>query len=160
LVILRHEEISKANGLYIANGGMRTLRAIYNHARKSCRTLPSENPVNALDWNRERRRDTALGLADLKAFDIPLSRAMCRCLIRALKLGRMLYPDQAQDWIFPADSGSGHLAEHKENRKTLTKWGNELRQTYRTVGQIASVGDLDMDLLMNHSVYPSDEGPG
>ncbi|MEI9985562.1 MAG: integrase arm-type DNA-binding domain-containing protein [Aliidongia sp.] len=209
LVIQRHEKISKANGPYIANGCMRTLRAIYNHARKSCRTLPLENPVNALDWNRERRRDTALGLADLKtwfpqaaalahplrrefhlflllsgsrpdalkharpehidfrarilhvpkpkggerkAFDIPLSRAMCRCLIRALRLGRMLYPDQAQDWIFPADSESGHLAEHKENRKTLTNWGNELRQTYRTVGQIAGVGDLDMHLLMNHSV--------
>ncbi len=64
----------------------------------------------------------------------------------------MLYPVQAQDWIFPADSESGHLAEHKENRKTLAKWGNDLRQTYRTVGQIAEVGDLDMHLLMNHSV--------
>jgi integrase len=209
LVIQRHEKISKANGPYIANGCMRTLRAIYNHARKSCRTLPVENPVNALDWNREKRRDTALGLADLKAwfvqaaaldhplrrefhlflllsgsrpdalkharpehidfrertlhipkpkggehkaFDIPLSPAMCRCLIRSLRLGRMLYPVQAEDWVFPADSESGHLVEHKENRKILAKWGNDLRQTYRTIGQIAGVADLDMHLLMNHSV--------
>jgi integrase len=209
LVILRHEKISKANGPYIANGCMRTLRAIYNHARKSCRTLPPENPANALDWNRERRRDTALGLTDLKAwfvqaaalehplrrdfhlflllsgsrpdalkharpehidfrartlhipkpkggehkaFDIPLSRAMCRCLVRALRLGRMLYPSQAEDWVFPSDSESGHLVEHKENRKILAKWGNDLRQTYRTIGQIAGIADLDMHLLMNHSV--------
>jgi integrase len=209
LVIQRHEAISKANGPYIANGCMRTLRAIYNHARKSCRTLPPENPVTALDWNAERRRDTALGLPDLKAwfvqaatldhplrrefhfflllsgsrpdalkharpehvdfrrrtlhipkpkggehkaFDIPLSRAMCRCLIRVLRLGRMLYPDQAAEWVFPADSESGHLAEHKESRKILAKWGNDLRQTYRTIGQIAGIADLDMHLLMNHSV--------
>ena len=209
LVIQRHEAISKANGPYIANGCMRTLRAIYNHAHKSCRTLPPDNPVNALDWNAERRRNTALGLTDLKAwfvqaaalehplrrefhlflllsgsrpdalkharpehidfrrrtlhipkpkggehkaFDIPLSRAMCRCLIRALRLGRMLYPNQADDWVFPADSESGHLVEHKENREILAKWGNDLRQTYRTIGQIAGIADLDMHLLMNHSV--------
>ena len=208
LVIDRHERISKVNGPYMANGCMRTLRAIYNHARKSCRTLPAENPVNALDWNAERRRDTALGMKELpgwfvearalfplrrefhlflilsgsrpsaikqarlehidfvartlhipkpkggedKAFDIPLSRAMCRCLIRALRIGQMVYPDQAEDWVFPADSESGHLIEHKEDRASLSKWGNDLRQTYRTIGQIAGVGDLDMHLLMNHSV--------
>jgi integrase len=188
---------------------MRSLRAIYNHARKSCRTLPPDNPVGALDWNAERRRDTALGLKDLegwfkqaetldhflrrefhlllllsgsrpdalkqarpehidfrsrvlhipkpkggekKAFDIPLSRAMCRCLIRAIRIGRMLFPDQADDWVFPSDSKSGHLVEHKESREKLAKWGNDLRQTYRTVGQIAGIADLDMHLLMNHSV--------
>ena len=69
---------------------------------------------------------------------------MCRCLIRARRLGRMLYPNQADDWIFPADSESGHLVEHKENRKILAKWGNDLRQTYRTIGQIAGIADLDM----------------
>jgi integrase len=208
LVIDRHEKVSKANGPYMANSCMRTLRAIYNHARKSCRTLPAENPVNALDWNAERRRDTAMGIKELpgwfaqarvlfplrrefhlflilsgsrpsaikqarldhldfvrrilhipkpkggehKAFDIPLSRGMCRCLIRAIRIGRMFYPDQAEDWLFPADSESGHLIEHKEERENLSKWGNDLRQTYRTVGQIAGVPDLDMHLLMNHSV--------
>jgi hypothetical protein len=35
LVIERHELISRENGPYIANGCMRTLRAVYNHARKS-----------------------------------------------------------------------------------------------------------------------------
>jgi Arm DNA-binding domain len=73
IVIERHEAISDANGPYIANGCMRTLRAIYNHARKSCRTLPAENPVNALDWNAERRRDTAMGLKDLPAWFAKLS---------------------------------------------------------------------------------------
>jgi integrase len=188
---------------------MRTLRAIYNHARKTARQLPAENPVSAVDWNQEKRRDTGLGLHEIaawmndlaaldnpvrrefhlflllsgsrpdalkrakiehvdfrarllhmprpkggeaKAFDIPLSRAMILCLVRVLRLGRMLYPTQSQNWIFPADSASGHLAEHKEARQTLAKWGNDLRQTYRTIAQAGSIAELDIHLLMNHSV--------
>jgi hypothetical protein len=129
---------------------MRSLRAIYNHARKTARLLPAENPVTAVDWNREIRRDTAMGVSELggwiatlarlenpvrrefhlflplsgsrpdalkhakvehinfrarilhmpkpkggeaMAFDIPLSRAMIRCLVRTIRIGRVLYPD-------------------------------------------------------------------
>jgi integrase len=208
-VTARRDAITNENGPYIANGCMRSLRAIYNHARKTARTLPAENPVTAVDWNQEQRRDTALGLSELgswmvdlsalgnpvrrefhlflllsgsrpdalkhakvehvdfrdrilhipkpkggevKAFDIPLSRAMIGCLVRVIRLGRAIYPSQAGQWLFPADSVSGHLAEHKEDRGTLAKWGNELRQTYRTVGQAAGIADLDIHLLMNHSV--------
>ena len=209
LVRARHEKLSEENGAYIANGCMRTLRAIYNHARKAARGLPPDNPVSAVDWNSERRRDTALGLADLggwfnelaalenpvrrefhlflllsghrpeaikkarrehldfrrrvlhvpkpkggeaRAFDIPLSRPMIRCLIRVLRFGRSVYPNQSTEWIFPADSKSGHLAEHKENRDELSKWGNDLRQTFRTIAQTAGVPELDVHLLMNHSI--------
>lgn len=209
LVVVRHEKITKEHGSYIANGCMRTLRAIYNHARKAARALPADNPVSAVDWNAESRRDTALGLSDLpgwfaelaaldnamrrefhlfllfsghrpdaikkariehldfknrvlhipkpkggetKAFDIPLSRPMIRCLVRAIRIGRTFYPDQASEWLFPADSKSGHLAEHKEKRGDLSKWGNELRQTFRTIAQAAGVPELDVHLLMNHSI--------
>jgi integrase len=209
IVALRHDKITREHGPYIANACMRSLRAIYNHARKTARQLPPENPVAAVDWNQEKRRDTGLSLSELavwmndlaaldnpirrefhlflllsgsrpralkhaqiehinfrarilhvprpkggeaKAFDIPLSRAMILCLIRVLRLGRLLYPTQAQNWVFPADSASGHLAEHKEDRQMLTKWGNDLRQTYRTVAQAAGIANLDIHLLMNHSV--------
>src|SRR6266852_8372268 len=50
-VVTKHDDITKENGPYIANGSMRTLRAIYNHARKANRSLPADNPVNAIDWN-------------------------------------------------------------------------------------------------------------
>ena len=209
VVALRHEKITADNGPYIANGCMRSLRAIYNHARKTTRSLPAENPVIAVDWNAEKRRNTALGLAELgpwvgdlralenpirrefhfflllsgsrpdalkrarvehlnfrtrilhipkpkggeeKAFDIPLSRAMISSMVRVMRLGRVLYPAQAQEWLFPADSTSGHIVEHKEDRATLAKWGNDLRQTYRTVAQTAGIADLDIHLLMNHTV--------
>ncbi|MER8767087.1 MULTISPECIES: integrase family protein [unclassified Mesorhizobium] len=209
LVTVRHEKLTKENGAYIANGCMRTLRAVYNHARKVARTLPADNPVSAIDWNAEHRRNTALGLSDLeewftqlaalknpvrrelhlfmllsghrpeairkarvqhvdfrarvlhipkpkggevKAFDIPLSKAMIRCLVRVMRIGRALYAEQSRDWLFPAESKSGHVIEHKEKRSDLSKWGNDLRQTFRTIAQTAGVAELDVHLLMNHSI--------
>jgi site-specific recombinase XerD len=209
LVAERHEKITQKHGAYIANGAMRSLRAVYNHALKTNLDLPKVNPVTAVDWNAERRRDTGMGAGPLagwfielaklgnpvrrefhlltllsgsrptalktvriehidlrhrllhipkpkggedRAFDIPLSRPMIRCVIRALRFGRVAYPDQADIWLFPADSTSGHLVEHKEDRAYLSKWGNELRQTYRTLAQVACVSQLDIHLLMNHSL--------
>jgi site-specific recombinase XerD len=205
----KHDETTKTNGPYIANGSMRTLRAIYNHARKTNRSLPPDNPADAVDWNHEERRDTGMGASDVKgwftelaalenpvrrefhlftllsgsrptalqevkpshidfrrrtlhiskpkggskrAFDIPLSREMILCLIRTLRFGRKMYPTQAQKWVFPADSESGHIAETREDRDTLSKWGNDLRQTFRTIATAAGVSEFDAKLLMNHSI--------
>ena len=216
LVSQRHDELTETAGPYAANGCMRTLRAIYNHARRSVRGLPPENPVMAVDWNEEKRRDVAMGAVDIsgwmteagrlrnpvrrefhlftvlsgsrptalkkakiehldlkdrvlhipspkggakKAFDIPLSRPMIRCIVRAMRASRMLYPDAARAWIFAADSMEGHIVEQKENRSTtLSKWGNDLRHTYRTLGQAAGLSPVDMHLLMNHSVKGVNEG--
>ncbi|RVA46228.1 DUF4102 domain-containing protein [Mesorhizobium sp. M7A.F.Ca.US.001.01.1.1] len=209
LVTVRHDRLTKENGAYIANGCMRTLRAVYNHSRKAARTLPADNPVSAIDWNAEHRRNTALGLSDLedwftqlralknpvrrefhlfmllsghrpeairkarvehvdfrarvlhiprpkggevKAFDIPLSDAMIRCLVRVMRIGRALYGEQSREWLFPAESQSGHMAEHKEKRDDLSIWGNDLRQTFRTIAQATGVAELDVHLLMNHSI--------
>jgi hypothetical protein len=69
-----------------------------------------------------------------------------------MRLAHLLHPSRASEWLFPADSASGHLVEHKEDRATLTKWGNDLRQTYRTIAQTVGVADLDIHLLMNHSI--------
>jgi integrase len=203
----RHDLLTQNNGPFAANGCMRTLRAVYNHARRSARELPADNPTLAVDWNEEKRRDTAMGTFDLpawieqagrlrhairrefhlftllsgsrpgalqraevahfnfarrvlhiprpkggakRAFDIPLSREMIRCLVRAMRAGRMLHPEQAERWIFAAESQEGHLIEHKEPRERLSKWGNDLRQSFRTLGQAAGLSEVDMHLLMNH----------
>jgi integrase len=208
-VVTKHDDITKENGPYIANGSMRTLRAIYNHARKANKSLPADNPVNAIDWNGEKRRDTGMGTSDLKgwfaelaaldnpirrefhlftllsgcrptalqgihpshvnfgrrmvhipkpkggakrAFDIPLSREMVLCVVRAMRFGRKMYPSQAAEWIFPADSASGHLVAQKEDRATLSKWGNDLRQSFRTIATAAGVSEFDAKLLMNHAI--------
>jgi hypothetical protein len=77
---------------------------------------------------------------------------MILCLVRAIRFGRKMYPSQAQEWIFPADSESGHIAETKEDRVTLSKWGNDLRQTFRTMATAAGVSEFDAKLLMNHAI--------
>jgi hypothetical protein len=87
-----------------------------------------------------------------RLYDVPLSRPMVRCIIRAIRLGQMAHPEQAKYWLFPADSETGHLVEHKEERNVLSKWGNDLRQSYRTLAQAAGVSELDIHLLMNHSL--------
>ena len=63
-----------------------------------------------------------------------------------------MYPEQGKSWLFPADSEAGHIVEHKEERDVLSKWGNDLRQSYRTLAQAAGVSELDVHLLMNHSL--------
>jgi len=77
---------------------------------------------------------------------------MILSLIRVLRLGRQMHPSQAQKWLFPAESASGHLAEPKEDRDLLSKWGNDLRQTFRTIATVAGVSEFDAKLLMNHSI--------
>ena len=67
-VAKKHDDVTKENGPYLANGAMRTLRAIYNHARKTNKKLPSDNLADAVDWNEERRRDTGMGTGDLKGW--------------------------------------------------------------------------------------------
>lgn len=188
----RHDAISAANGPAIANGAMRSFRAVYNHARKTCRALPAENPAHAIDWNPETRRDTAMGVTDLpawfeqlaavanpvrrelhlltllsgsrpealkqvqvsdldlknrvmrltkpkgveiKAFDVPLSRPMMESIFRLRRIAPIIYPINGRVWLFPSDSPSGHMVEHKEDRAVLSHWGNDLRQTYRTLAR-------------------------
>ena len=40
----------------------------------------------------------------------------------------------------------------------LSKWGNDLRQTYRTLGQATGINEVDMYLLMNHSIVGVNAG--
>ena len=212
LVADRHDQLTTKRGPSVGNGCMRTLRAIYNHARKAARELPPDNPTMAVDWNVEKRRDTALGAEDLpqwfleagrlrhpirrefqlfmllsgsrpgalmqariedldirrrilhiprpkggakRAFDIPLSRPMILCLVRAMRASRMMHPKQAETWIFAAASEPGHLIEHKEARSKLSKWGNGLRQSYRTLGQAVELSDIVLVLAQDLVVRPA-----
>ncbi len=90
-----------------------------------------------------------------RASVIPLSRQMTSCLMRSIRFVRQMHPYEAKNWLFPADGADGHLTEQKEDRRVLSKWGNELRQTYRTVATPAGVSQLDAHMRMNHSVPPA-----
>src|SRR5262249_42017859 len=60
----RHQKIGKQSGPYATNGAMRGLRAVWNTARKKDEVLP-ESPTVAVAWFEERRRESAVPLAQL-----------------------------------------------------------------------------------------------
>lgn len=87
-----------------------------------------------------------------RAFDMPLSRQMLRSLCRVRRAGRILHTRACATWIFPADTPTGHIAETKERRDRLAKFGSDLRQTYRTTAAALGMDDTSIHLLMNHKL--------
>jgi hypothetical protein len=87
-----------------------------------------------------------------RAFDIPLSRPMLYCLVRARRAGRILHREQAQRFIFPSVSQEGHLVDWREAREVLSKFGTDLRQSFKTMSVECGVGKLEAKILMNHKV--------
>ncbi|MEZ5935222.1 MAG: tyrosine-type recombinase/integrase [Alphaproteobacteria bacterium] len=83
----RHIEITKKHGPYIANRAMRALRAAYNLALKVDDHLPA-NPVVAVTFNREKRRNEAIAPDDLadwwqkvEALENPIRRDLHKFLL-------------------------------------------------------------------------------
>lgn len=88
----------------------------------------------------------AKGGAD-KAFDLILSRPMLRCLWRARRAGRQLFPEAAKTWVFPGETG--HVTGN-----SLTKYGvianHGLRRGYATAATMAGVEENIVGRLLNH----------
>jgi integrase len=81
-----------------------------------------------------------------KAFDLPLSDAMLRCLWRARKAGRVLYPDSP--WAFPAASRAGYI----EQMVPLEFSGHDLRRSFATIAETdVGVPEETVGRLLNHS---------
>jgi len=78
--------------------------------------------------------------------------------VRAIRLSRKLAGGDGPIWVFSAVSEAGHLVEQKEDRSVLSKWGNDLRQSFRTLGQAAGVSEFDARLLMNHAIQGVNAG--
>jgi integrase len=105
-----------------------------------------------LDARRRMLRIPKPKGGERRAFDIPLSRQMILALVRVRRAGIIMHPRQAATWIFPADSATGHIVEHKEDRSKLSKWGGDLRQSFRNMCALAGIDPLSSRLLMNHVV--------
>jgi integrase len=125
--------------LFILLSGMRptaTINARWEHLNVKDRTLHVPSPKGGTD----------------RAFYLPLSRAMLACLARARRAGRLLHERHAETWIFPADTPTGHVSEWKEKERHLSAFGNDLRQTWRSMAQEAGLSVVDAKLLMNHKM--------
>ncbi len=112
--------------------------------------------VTALAWRDVSIRNRVAFIRSPKggeerAFSIPLSRAIIRCLCRARIAGRQIDGVRARRWVFPSvTSKSGHVEEIKERK--LSTVGHGLRRSYRTAHGARGTDRLRTKLLLNHQI--------
>jgi hypothetical protein len=132
-------------------------------------TLLSGSRPDALSkarWSDLKLKRRALDIPEPKggarrAFSIPLSREMLKCLIRVRKHGRILAPRRSQDFIFPSPDGkSGHLVVWHEDRAVLSKWGKQLRQSYVIAAETLDISERTLKRLLNHQTQDVTMGYG
>jgi hypothetical protein len=80
-----------------------------------------------------------------------LARPVARYSSQFTDLRVALPPSPRQSWYSQPIANRG-ISETKEDRSELSKWGNDLRQTFRTIATAAGVSEIDAKLLMNHSI--------
>jgi integrase len=83
-----------------------------------------------------------------KEFDLILSRPMIRCLWRARKVGRRLYPENAKRWVF-AGSSNGHVRGDGLPKDGVMA-NHSLRRAYATAATNAGVDEDTVGKLLNH----------
>jgi integrase len=125
---------------------MRALRAVYRYARKRMdRTLPPDHPAAAVDFNKEKRRDTALvgkewakWAQQLAALPNPLRRELHMFTLLsgsrpdALKRARWEHLDKKQKTLFFPDPKGG---EERAFHMPLSKPMLECLKRAREVGE-------------------------
>ena len=108
--------------------------------------------VESLKWSDldVRRRCIQVAIAKgghERAFDLILSSPMIRCLWRARQAGRLLFRENAREWVFPGERG--HL-----RGSSLRKYGvhanHALRRAYATAATLAGVDEPTVGRLLNH----------
>ncbi|MGH7175224.1 MAG: hypothetical protein ACREGR_02610 [Minisyncoccia bacterium] len=126
------------------------IRASYHKLCLLLGTRPGE--LARAKWSDYDAARGVLVMPDTKTdlYEIPLSTHAMAEFERAREVGKMLYPDS--DWIFPADSTSGHLARSDEPKKKLSHTGNAGRHTFKTQATILGVPDLHSDVLQGRSL--------
>jgi integrase len=101
-----------------------------------------------LDVKRRIIRIVKPKYGEERAFDLLLSRAMLRCLWRARRVGRRLFPKHAERWVFAGPVG--HVRGDSLTRDGVLA-NHALRRTYATIGRAAGVPKDSIRRLLNHS---------
>jgi len=83
-----------------------------------------------------------------KEFDLILSRPMIRCLWRTRKVGRRLFPSEAERWVFPGNS-NGHVRGDALPKDEVMA-NHSLRRAYATAATSAGVDEDTVGKLLNH----------
>ena len=106
-----------------------------------------------LEWSNLDLKRRCIRIANPKggptrSFDLILSRAMIRCLWRARRIGRRLFPANAQRWVFAGPLG--HIRGDALTRDGLIAANHDLRRTYASLGRAAGIPKDSIGRLLNH----------
>lgn len=83
-----------------------------------------------------------------RAFTVPMTRQLLMILDEARDAAATLY--QGSEWVFPANSASGHIAQASE--KAFPKiTPHDLRRTYATACIEAGIDPYTVKMLLNHT---------
>ena len=136
------------------------LRASFHMLNLRLGTRPGElarAKWSDVDWERE-----VLTLPETKTHlvEVPLTQQCIAELkeTRAQTLRTLVY--ETSNYIFPARGKAGHLKQFSEAKQTLSHAGNCGRHTHHTLGIIAGVDDLTLDVLEGRSLLKAGAGAG
>jgi integrase len=84
-----------------------------------------------------------------RPFKLPLSTPMVALVKEALSYG-----DERSPWLFPAESGAGHLVEPRDKSllKKGIKQGHDLRRTYVSLAAKTPIPQHHREFLVDHTV--------
>ena len=112
------------------------------------RTSACEARIGDLDLGTKRLHVPKPKGGAQRAFDLPLSGPLADLLGQRLRESPRL--QRKGQWLFPADSKSGHVAEVAQHELDgLT--GHALRHTYATLALQAGVPIAELKFLLNHA---------
>lgn len=93
-----------------------------------------------------------------RVFVMPLSGPMIRCLARARRAGRLMHGEAGKTYIFPGPTSTGHLGNPCEDRRRLSHWGGDLRQTYAIATKAIGLDGYSARTLLNHATGDVHDG--
>lgn len=107
---------------------------------------------NDIDLTLKVIRLPAMVTKSKQKLDLPMTSFVRDLLVARRAIGR------EGDWVFPADSRSGHIAEPKFPLKLVAQatgievTAHDLRRTYVTVAESADISPLSLKALVNHAL--------
>lgn len=110
-------------------------------------------------WEHLDVKHRALVLPKTKtgvSITVPLTVPIVRELRAARDAGRVLYPNS--EFIFPADSTSGHMERHTEPKSALSHCGNSGRHSFKTICAAIGIDELTSRLLLGHALAGVSQG--
>jgi len=122
------------------------------------RTSAAEVRWEDVDFERRSLRIPCPKGGESKAFDLPLPNFLLELFSERWIENAGFAP--GSDWVFPAESASGHIVEQRLDVPGVKWTPHDLRRTFITVANSIAISHYDLKSLVNHSQPSGDTTAG